>query len=167
MYKTMLNELSGLPSDAVFAVISDLNKECYISHTVNLKARIGSIIDDIEIKEDTRLVVLVSGISDIKYKRIFCQYYVDKFILDGYKIVNGWVGKYINYKVRVQYSEALTEALVTLTTNRGDKIVVGSFNTVVNAKRFVKEFYSGVEMVQPIYALNESTRRWCSTNKDI
>jgi len=167
MNSITLNEIKKLPSDAVFGLISDSSKEVYVSHTTNLRSRIGLIMDNFSIREDTRLVVFLDGVYDKGYKQIFAQYHLDKYISDGYRNV-GIVGRsYINYKVRVQYSELLNEVLVTLTTKRGDKMVVGVFSNVDDANKFVDDYYKLGEMVQPIYAINERTVRWIGTHKGI
>lgn len=163
-----LRQISRLPLDAVFGLISDSSKECYISHTVNLKARIGQILtmDEDILKDDTRLVIFCTGFSDSEYKRIYAQYYLDKLIEDGYRSISP-TDRYINYKVKVQFSELLDEALVVLENTRKDKKIVGVFKDIEEAQSFVDEYYPVGSIVQPIYALNEGTKRWNCTNKGI
>lgn len=155
MDSTFLGDIKRLPQNAVFGVISDSRREFYISHTSNLRTRIGLIIDDIEIHEDSRLVVFADGIEDKKYKQMFAQYYVDKFILDGYKNVSRNKCSYINYKVRVQYSDLFNEAWVVLVNKRNDKLVVGRFKTVDEANEYVELYYPVGTLVQPIYSTNK------------
>lgn len=150
-----LRQVQNLPSDAVFGVISDLYKECYISHTTNLKTRIGAIIENIELREDSRLVVFYDTIQDDKYKRIFSQYCVDMYSKLGYKIL-GSGREYINYKVKVWYSGSLQEVYVMLVNKRKDKEIVGVFKSVDEANSFVEQYYRG-ELVQPVYAVNRET----------
>lgn len=165
---SILRQIERLPQDAVFGLISDSSKECYVSYTSNLKARIGLILTDNEniLKDDTRLVVFVDGIQDLKYKLMYAQYFRDRLVDDGYKIVGGPV-KYINYRVVVQYSSLFNEALVLLINNRKDKLVVGVFKNVDEANSFVDEFYRTGNMIQPIYALNALTRSWVVRTRDI
>lgn len=150
-----LVDIKRLPQDAVFGVISDSRREFYISHTSNLRTRIGLIIDDIEMYEDSRLVVFVDGIEDKKYKQMFAQYYVDKYVADGYKNVSRNKCSYINYKVRVQYAELFNEVWVVLVNKRNDKLVVGRFKTVDEANEYVRVYYPVGELVQPIYSTNK------------
>lgn len=150
-----LSSIKNLPQNAVFGVISDSRREFYISHTSNLRTRIGLIIDDIEMYEDSRLVVFVDGIEDRRYKQMFAQYYVDKFVADGYRDISGKRCDYINYKVRVQYSELLNEVFVLLVNKRNDKLVVGRFKTVEEANEYVRVYYPVGELVQPIYSTNK------------
>lgn len=165
---TTLRQIQRLPQEAVFGLISDSTKECYVSYTSNLKSRIGLILTDNEdiLKEDTRLVVFVDGIHDLKYKLMYAQYYVDQMVDAGYKIV-GSPDKYINYRVVVQYSSMLNEALVLLITKRKDKQVVGVFKSIEEANSFVDEYYKAGDMIQPVYALNKLTRSWVVRTRDI
>ncbi len=154
-----LRAIQDLPEDAVFALISDSSKECYISHTTNLKSRIGLILTDSDIlRDDTKLIILKTGLNDNKYKRIYCQYYLDKHLALGYKNI-GESHSYINYKVKVQFSDLLSEALVVLINKRKDKEVVGVFKTIIEAEEFVSMYYSG-DMILPVYANNRRTREW-------
>jgi hypothetical protein len=155
MNNRLLIDIKNLPQNAVFGVISDFRREFYISHTSNLRTRIGLIIDDIELYEDSRLVVFLDGVEDRKYKQMFAQYYVDKFISDGYKNVSRNRCSYINYRVKVQYSSLFNSALVLLVNKRNDKIIVGSFKTVEEANEYVTEYYKEGTLVQPIYATNK------------
>lgn len=158
---TTLRQIQELPQDAVFGLINDSTKECYISHTTNLKARIGLILTDNEfiLKDDTRLIVFVDGIQDLKYKLMYAQYFLDKYIRCGFKNI-GVVRGYINYRVSVQYSDLLNEALVVLINKRKDKQVVGVFKTVEEANSFVEQYYVKGALVQPVYAINGRTRKW-------
>lgn len=166
MDNKFLSQLKSLPDNAVFGLISDSSKECYISHTNNLKARIGQILSsDFILHEDTRLIVF-NTVHDSEYKRIYTQYYLDKYKELGYSRVGGPF-EYINYKVRVQYSKFLLEALVVLINKRKDKTVVGVFSSVEEANKFVDEYYTGKDIVLPVYSINKRTVEWISTHKDI
>jgi hypothetical protein len=103
--------------------------------------------------EDSRLVVFVDGIEDRRYKQMFAQYYVDKFVADGYRNVSSNRCSYINYKVKVQYSELLNEVFVMLVNKRNDKLVVGRFKTVDEADEYVRVYYPVGTLVQPIYSV--------------
>lgn len=168
MNNEFLRQVNSLPLDAVFGLISESSKECYISHTVNLKARIGQILADNEdiLKDDTKLVVFCTGFSDSEYKRIYCQYYLDKYIANGYTSISP-TDNYINYKVRIQYSEALKEVFVLLVNKRKDKKIVGVFKQMDEAQEFVSRYYADGSVIQPIYAVNDETRLWTGTDKGI
>ena len=163
-----LRQLQNLPLDAVFAVISDSNKECYISHTTNLRTRIGLILTDMDVlRDDSRLEILVTGITDFRYKQMYAQYYLDKFEDSGFTIIGNDKRSYINYEVKVVFSKLLDSALVVLVNRRKDKLVVGVFRYVDEANSFVDQYYKNEDMIQPIYSLNKETVKWCSTNKGI
>lgn len=154
-----LRQIKSLPENAVFALISDSNKECYISHTTNLRTRIGEILtytNDV-LKEDTRLVVLCTGFEDIKYKRIYAQYYVEKFKRDGYSIIG--TDNYINYKAKIILAKELDRVAVVLVNTRKDKEIVGLFRSVDEAQEFIDTYYKG-DIVLPVYAINGTTREW-------
>jgi hypothetical protein len=155
-----LQQLKNLPNSCIFAFINDSTKECLVSHTKNLKTRIGLLIDDKRIDGNFRLEVLLTEIHDMEYKRIYCQYYVDKFKEQGYKNIGSSI-QYIKYRAVVQYSALLKEVLVVLYNKRKDKKIVGSFSNVEDAESFLKQYYGNKELVLPIYAIN----RFGSTNK--
>jgi hypothetical protein len=163
-----LRQVNKLPLDAVFGLISISSKECYISHTVNLKTRIGQILTDNEdiLKDDTELIVFCTGIVDNEYKRIYAQYYLDMYVEAGFKNISP-TDNYINYKIRVQYSDVLQEVFVLLVNTRKDKKIVGVFKQIEEAEQFVAQYYPDGSLVQPIYALNEDTKKGISTDKDI
>jgi hypothetical protein len=145
-----LQELQNLPLDCVFGIISDSTKECYISHTKNLKTRIGAVLDSVYLQRDSRLIIFCT-MQDDKYKRIYAQYYLDKYINDGYKNI-GCGRKYINYKVRVQYSADLKYVQVVLINERKDKEIVGQFRSIEAANNFVDMYYRG-DLVLPVYSI--------------
>lgn len=163
-----LRQIKKLPNSCVFGLISDSSKECYISHTTNLKARIGQIIDVNEdiLKDDSRLVVFSSGFDDMLYKRIYAQYWLDKYINDGYSNV-GPVDNYINGRIKVQFSQYIKLVFVMYENKRKDKIILGVFDTVNEANEFVDQYFSGKDLVLPVYAINKRTGEWRSTNKGI
>lgn len=155
MNSKFLTDIRSLPQNAVFGVINDSSMEFYISHTTNLRTRIGLVIDDIEIREDSRIVIFLDGVDDKRYKQLFAQYYINKFTEMGYVDVARKKCSYINYTVRVQYSELLNEAWVVLVSKRNDKEVVGRFKTVEEANEYVRVYYPVGELVQPIYSTNK------------
>lgn len=162
-----LVQLQNLPQNAVFGLISDSSKECLISYSSNMKCRIGQILEDNKnvIKEDTRLVIF-DTIQDLEYKLIYTEYYRKKYLDMGYRNVGSSV-QYINYKVKVQFSEYLKEALVVLVNKRKDKKVVGVFKSVDEANSFVEEYYGGKDIVLPVYAINKDTVNWVVRTRDI
>lgn len=162
-----LRSIKALPENAVFGLISDSSKECYVSHTTNLRSRIGLILTDNDniLKEDTRLVVF-GEISNYKYKLLYSQYYLEKMVNAGYKNI-GTAHSYINYKVKIEFSVLLNEVFVVLVNKRKDKLIVGVFKQIDDAQGFINDCYKEGELVQPIYAINRDTVKWCSTNKVI
>ncbi len=164
---TTLRSIKALPENAVFGLISDSTKECYVSHTTNLRSRIGLILTDNDniLKEDTRLVVF-GDIRSYKYKLLYAQYYLEKMVAAGYKNI-GTSHSYINYKVKIEFSVLLNEVFVVLVNKRKDKLIVGVFKKMDDAQEFIDVCYREGEMVQPIYAINKGTVDWCSTNKVI
>lgn len=160
MDTSALVQLQSLPQNAVFGLISDSSRECLISYSSSLKSRIGQILDDNQdiIKEDTRLVIF-DTVQDMEYKLIYAQYYRQRYLDMGYKNVGSAV-QYINYRVKVQFSTLLNEVLVMLVNKRKDKTVVGVFKSVDDANSFVEQYYTGKDIVLPVYAINKDTRSW-------
>lgn len=147
-----LKQLQSLPEDAVFGLISDSNKEYYISHTTNLKSRIGLVLTECEnlLKDDTKLVILFSGTNNTEYKRIYAQYYINKYKELGYENM-GLESNYINYRVKIQYSADFNDMAVYLINKRKEKTLVGMFRSKIEAEEFVKKYYEQGGPILPIY----------------
>lgn len=152
---TFLSTFKTIPNSCVFAIISDSSMKCFISHSSNLKARIGGLIDSFG--DDYRLVVL-EEIEDLEYKLLLCEKYKQKYMNDGYEVISS--KQYINYRVGIRYGKRFHEALVVLYNKRGDKKVVGVFSSITDAKEFVDRYYKGQELVVPVYSTNKETREY-------
>lgn len=155
-----LTQLQNLPSDAIFGIISDSSKEFYISYTSNMKGRIAQILTsgDVELKEDSRVVIFDKTFKDLEYKQLFTEKYKGEYINKGYKnVCKDRV--HIQYKVRVVYSKELRSVYVYLVNKRKDHKLVGVFDSMDEASLFVKECYEGQDMVQPVYKLHANSNR--------
>lgn len=152
-----INTLHNIPNSCVFVIINPSNKKCYVSYANNLKSRIGQILDDFKelVGPDTYIRILIK-VDALLYKQIYAQYYNEQFIEDGYEVVNYKI-KYSKYKPKIKVDFLLSAVFVVLENIRKDKMIVGVFDNVDEAKSFVEQYYS-CGLVQPVYALNERTK---------
>jgi hypothetical protein len=148
-----LRDITEVPLSCVYAVISDVTKQCMILHSNNLPSRIRTVIDSSEVEGNDVRIEILEVLDDTEYKLLFCQEYKEKYIAAGYTIVSG--RNYINYKVSVTYSRNAQKALVILYNRRRDRKIVGEFNSIVEAREFAKQYY-GSGRVWPIYAIGEN-----------
>jgi len=147
-----LSTLQTLPKSCVYAVISDPDMKVIVSHSNDLKGRIGAILEVFKYSEP-RLLIL-QNMDDLEGKLLLCEMYKHELAVAGYSIVN--VRPYINYKVSIQYDRHMQRVLVVLYNIRRDKTIVGQFKTMDDAKSFVSTYYINKDVVVPVYAIGEN-----------
>lgn len=159
-----ISTLQTIPNSCVYAIISDSNKTCLVSHSNNLQSSLGSILASNKvIGNDVRLVVL-DVLDDVEYKLLLCEKYKLQYIGSGYEIKNK--RSYINYYVRIQYSVKLDCAMVVLYNRRRDKKIVGIFDNINEANSFVEEYYKQGDCTFPVYSTNKGTKEYVEREKN-
>jgi hypothetical protein len=152
-----LLEIQNLPTSCVYGFINDSTKEYYVSHTQNLRSRIGAIIDSCPVLTSESRLDIICELDDKEYKMVLAEVYKRKYKDLGYKDL-GRGGEYINYKAKVQYSWDLSCAYVVISNKRGFKKIVGAFKTIEEADMFYDQYYASQKVVVPVYANNGMTR---------
>jgi len=152
-----LLEIQNLPNSCVYGFINDSTKEYYISHTQNLRSRIGAIIDSYPVLTSESRLDIICELGDKEYKMVLAEVYKRKYKDLGYKDLGGG-GEYINYKAKVQYSYDLNYVYVVVSNKRGLKRVVGVFKSMEEANMFYDQYYAAQKVIVPVYAINGLTR---------
>lgn len=155
----LLRQLKTLPLDAVFGLINESTKQAYISHTVNLRTRMGDLIDVFDLEDEVRFIVFLEGVQDLRYKLLYAQQFIDQYKQDGYEIL-GLGRDYINSKVRIRFSKDLRRALVVIVNSRKASEIVGIFKTVHEARDFVSQYYKKGDMVRPVYSVSREMKEY-------
>lgn len=152
MFQFSLQDLKNLPNSCIFAIINDNDSTCFISHTNNLKLRIGEILSSnkVNINEHSKLVIL-QEIEDYLYKLILCEQYTKIYKDKGYSILCR-NKPFIEYKVGIRLNNEKGQVNVCLYNKRKDFIIVGSFQYIFDAQDFISKYYSG-NMISPVYAI--------------
>ena len=148
---SFLSILKTLPNSCVYALISDSNMSCIVSHSNALKSRIGALIEYFN-KDDCRLVIL-QNTDDLESKLLLCEKYKQIYNAAGYEICN--TRQYINYKVSIQYSYEIKEVHVVLYNARRYKNIVARFDNINEAKEFVDKYYSD-KFIMPVYGIGKN-----------
>ena len=151
--RDFLDTFKTLPNSCVYAVISDSNMTCLVSHSNSFQARLGVILEASKVQGNDARVVILDVLDDLEYKLLLCERHKLELEVAGYKILNP--KQYINYKVSVQYSRLFDKVLVVLYNRRRDKKIVGMFDNINDAKEFVKQYYSS-GVIMPVYAIGDS-----------
>jgi hypothetical protein len=148
----LLTILKTLPNSCVYAVISDSNMCCFISHSNNFKARIGDILQYSNMEYLDSRVVVFQKAQDLEMKLLLCERYKHELEVAGYRVINP--RSYITYKVTIQYSKDRLNVFVVVYNRRRDKRIVGKFKNINDAKSFVDQYYSS-GLISPVYAIGE------------
>lgn len=148
-----LDTFKTIPNSCVYAIISDSNMTCIVSHSNNLQSSIGAILDANKVQGNDARLLILDVLDDLEYKLLLCERHKLELEVAGYKIVN--TRQYINYKVSVQYSKKGQNILVVLYNKRRDRKIVGKFNNINDANSFVTQYYSG-SIVMPVYAIGDN-----------
>lgn len=158
-----ISTLQTIPNSCVYALISDSNRTCLVSHSNNLQSSLGSILASNKVTgNDVRLVIL-DVLEDKEYKLLLCEKYKLQYLKDGFFVVNS--RNYINYRVTIQYSVRLDCAMVVLYNRRRDKKIVGVFDNINEAKSFVEEYYRQGDCTFPVYSTNKGTKEYMEREK--
>ena len=157
-----LSILKTVPESCVFGVISHSSKQCLISHSNNLSARIGSLIASFPDRGSTEPtdveVVVFDELDDLEYKLLLCEKYKHQYRLNGYEVLNP--RPYINYRVGIRLSKQFKKCLVVLYNKRKQMKVVGAFDKIVEASEFIDQYYANQDVIFPIYSTNEATKEY-------
>jgi hypothetical protein len=160
-----INTLHSLPNSCVFAIINPVSSKCYVGYANNLKSRIGQILDDFpELVGDRSYIKILLKTEELLYKQIYSQYYVEKYVTAGFDVVKAKIS-YSKYKPKILVNCSIPAVFVVIENIRKDKTVVGVFENMDEAKGFVAQYYVGVDLVQPVYALNDRTMEWVKKRK--
>lgn len=162
---SIIEALVKAPQKCVIGIINHDTKEFIITYTHNLKARIGAIIDqygfmifngDGYINTNVEVAILERAEGDAK--DYFVNYYVDKYINLGYKskIRNNRTKRY--NRVSVQYDDYLRLVRVVLYTQAGEKEIVGLFNDIASADKFVAEYYCDRKLINKVVSVDLDKR---------
>lgn len=151
----VIKYINALPEHCIYAVEDKKSKTVYINHTGNFIAKLRELSGH----GDT-IKVLCSGVGDRVYKLIFCEYYANKYINNGWVVINRGA-PFISFRVVSRIDTYKTSVQVYLSSARREKMVVGIFKNFREANSFIDMYYGGNWDGLPVYAINrESVEYW-------
>ena len=122
LYKIYINKpmniikhILNLPNSAVFGIINHSTKEAFISHSKELKSRIGAIIESLPESLHNGELVIFSSIGNDEYKLLHAQNVINSLKESGYVIFNS--KEYINYKPKI-IADPFTKTVFVMLVNK-------------------------------------------------
>jgi hypothetical protein len=170
-----LVEFVRLPKNCIFVLVCDENKGVLVMHTGCLMDALYRINRDLETSKYTllrndidkiRIEVLEEGIEDTTLRKIKTNNYLEEYLSKGYK--QYCPSNLVKYKVCLDVitHNRTSHAIVYLKDKRCNKIVVGLFKNMREAKSFVQEYYPNYECKGIYYATNEATTKYLHEIKE-
>lgn len=154
-----LKKLQELCIAGVFCIVHKRNKHVYIAYSSNILVAISRHLELLSKGnhpnkklqrqfKSCEWMILETNVKDNE-KMLRQQYWMDKYKQDGYNIYNN--RNSVIYKVRTNVTGDLNtpyKVSVELVNRRNDKIVVGLFDSLLDANDFIETYYRG-----PIYSI--------------
>ena len=158
-----LNELLGLPRSGVIVLIK--GNSVLVGYTTSIGSELMQLYSQFRGQEGMELRVLSAG-ADIETLKLHTEYYRNYFKSKGMVQIQEPNRKAIQYKVRVVTTPDIKLVDVELVSARGDSKVVGRFESVDEAKEFIRLYYGSDNPFRlPVYATNARTAKLLKNSK--
>lgn len=167
-------QFMGLCRPGIYVLIDNRHKRVAVVHTNDLLRSISTTITQIKnnthpckkINEhkDWLSLEILETIEDRTNRYLRHGYWMNFYTKMGYKPF--YYKKALEYKVKLDVEPDFTPghnnllAYVHLITLRRDRLPVGVFNTVEEAKEWIETTYRPMEQIIPVYATNELSREY-------
>jgi hypothetical protein len=166
------NELLKLPQMCVWALINEEKKLVFVSYSRNFFFNIGRTIETLNDgshwassdKENAKLII-IETINEENDLRVRARYWDEYFKKEGYKSYRKI--KPINYRTRIETIKRASDnklllAVELISANYRNKLIVGVFDKIEDANKFIETHYKGT-ILKVVYSDNDLTkdyRKW-------
>jgi len=171
----LFKELLDISGSGVYCLEDNINKEVYITYTVDMLTSLARVIRDINSKTHTckRLMEISGNLdfrvleninkedrkSDIATK---LQFHITEYINKGYVVINKH--NIIKSKIRIDIHPLMNFIHVKLVNSGGSEQIVGIFENMEDAKEFA-QIYDNMDYITPVYSTNQLTRSYIKAKK--
>jgi len=175
----IVKQLRELPEGCTFALYNPIRKKSQLFICKNGLIRIPRIINDLRTNEhtnkelcrdleDLELIILETS-NDYSLLRLHVQYWYDYMKDIGLETYSKHT--YLKYKARVNVGYDFNgeqKVFVELVNRRNESFIVGVFDNMYDAKTFKVDYFDSMKYVYPVYANNESTKKYSErTNSEL
>lgn len=177
--KELFNTMYKLSNSCVFGLVNHRTKMVYISYSKDVCTSLARLLRDIHsrnivykqmIKDAPKLefvklenINIYDGMQEIHLK---VDYHIGIYKQLGYSLYN-YKHRFQKLKVKIQvekdyrckkpYNNDLL-VYVKLVSALRKTTVVGVFNTMLEAEEFVSSTFDGMDIVKPVYSINDLTK---------
>jgi hypothetical protein len=157
MMLEMINTFNTLPKTAIVCILNDIDKKAYITRTKDF----GVLLTRFK----TKYRKLLNGVTKVEIHEVNTKMYVQTlhtlsyvqyYESLGYTIIGR--PKVIYYTVRIEIKE--NTVTVNLINARNERIIVGLFETMLEAFEFRDTYYNTESNPNnyPVYSTNHNTK---------
>jgi len=165
------NRLRNFNVPGIYAIINESDRKVDVRHSTNciqaIIRHLTQIWDDthpvreLAMDKEKLFFVLLEDVKDPTQRLLAHTRFTDYFEDRGYTFYRHRPALRYYTRIRpVRISRLRLQVRVYLITGNHDETVVGCFDSMPEAKEFVKEYYSNGSIYFSIYAVNAPTREY-------
>ena len=159
----MIIDMSKLPAGCVFSIVDESGRAVYINYSLNPMLALSRIWGELSARGSALEFSVVSVATDIETLKLHTEYWREKYRARGYSDLIGVGRSTLQYEVRCLVNADYTGVDVVLVTARGDRKVVGKFETMAEGRLFIETCYGEDNALKlPVYANNSRTSEYLS-----
>ena len=163
-----------LSRPGIYVLVNNRHKRVAVAHTNDLLRSIASIVTSINHgthkcqklneQKDWLSLEILETVEDSTTRYLRYEHWVAHYRKLGYKTY--FYKKALQYQVKLDILPDFTHgnnnllAYVHLINKRRDKLVVGVFNNIEEAKGWIEETYRPMDIISPVYAVNDLSREY-------